>query len=238
MTQTFDDKNVLITGAAGALGRAVAATFRERGARLALIDRELSLLHAAFPDLKNDPRHLCLPADVTDQASMHHACATAIQDFGRIHALVHIAGGFTMGEGVHELTRATWDRMLDLNAWSFVCCAHALVPHMLAAGGGRIVAVSARAASQGAARMAAYVASKSALQRLVETLSAEVREHGISVNSVAPSIIDTPANRADMPKADPSRWVAPSTLAEALAFLASDAAAPIHGQHLVVSGLA
>ncbi|MFA7540651.1 MAG: SDR family NAD(P)-dependent oxidoreductase [Lysobacterales bacterium] len=135
------------------------------------------------------------------------------------------------------MSRATWEHMLALNAWSFVAAARAVVPGMVERGQGRIIAVSARAAAQGAAGMAAYVAAKSALQRLVETLSAEVREQGIAVNSIAPSIIDTAANRQDMPDADPARWVAPVTLAETIGFLASEAGGAIHGQHLVVSGL-
>lgn len=234
----MSDTTVLITGAAGALGRAAVAAFRARGDRLVLVDREVSLLHRAFPDLDGDARCLSLAADVTDVASMQHAAAVAQQDFGRIDALVHIAGGFAMGDAVHSLSRAQWDNMMNLNAWSFVACAHAVIPHMLAAGrGGRIVAVSARSAVRGEAQMSAYIASKSALQRLVESLSAEVREQGISVNSIAPSIIDTPANREGMPKADPSRWVAPDTLAQTLAFLTSEVAGAIHGQHLVVSGL-
>lgn len=231
-------QTVLITGAAGALGRAAVASFRASGARLILVDRERALLDNAFPELANDPSCRHLAADVTDGASMKTAAAAAISAFGGIDALVHIAGGFEMGEAVHELSREVWQRMLDLNAWSFVACAHAVVPQMLAQGRGRIVAVSARSASQGAARMGAYIVSKSALQRLVETLSAEVRERGISVNSIAPSLIDTPANRAGMPDADFSRWVAPATLAQALQFLTSEAAAAIHGQHLVIAGLA
>lgn len=233
------EHTAFITGAAGALGRAAVAAFHARGDRLVLIDREVSLLHKTFPELEHDTRCLFLAADVTDAASMQHAAAVAMQDVGRIDALVHIAGGFAMGDAVHELTRETWDGMMNLNAWSFVVCAHALVPHMLAAGrGGRIVAISARSATRGEAQMSAYIASKSALQRLVESLSAEVREHGVSVNSIAPSIIDTPANRTAMPNADPARWVAPGTLADTLMFLTSEAAGAIHGQHLIVSGLA
>lgn len=233
----MSDFTVLITGAAGALGRATVAVLRARGDRVILVDRELSFLQAAFLDCASDPRCLALAADVTDVASMRHAVSVAIRDFGHIDALVHIAGGFAMGEGVHELSRQQWDGMMNLNAWSFVACAHAIVPHMRAAGHGRIVAISARAAAGGQARMSAYIASKSALQRLVESLSAEVREHGIAVNSIAPSIIDTPANREAMPDADPGRWVAPETLAQTVSFLTSDAADAIHGQHLVVSGL-
>ncbi len=232
------DHTVLITGAAGALGRAAVATFRAQGSRLVLVERDVSLLHAAFPELTNDARCLSIAADVTDRASIQHAVGVAVQDFGRIDALVHIAGGFTMGEGVHELSREAWDGMMNLNAWSFVACAHAVVPHMRAAGHGQIVAISARSAVRGEAGMSAYIAAKSALQRLVESLSAEVKEHGINVNSVAPSIIDTPANRAAMPDADPARWVPAETLARTLAFLVSPAAASIHGQHVVVSGLA
>lgn len=233
----MSDFTVLVTGAAGALGRATTAALRTRGDRVVLVDRELSFLQGAFPDAIGDPRCLALAADVTDVASMQHVASVAIQDFGRIDALVHIAGGFAMGEGVHELSRQRWDSMMNLNAWSFVACAHAVVPHMRAAGHGSIVAVSARAAARGEARMSAYIASKSALQRLVESLSAEVREHGIAVNSIAPSIIDTPANRAAMPDADPARWVAPQTLAEAVLYLTSGSAGAIHGQHLVMSGL-
>jgi NAD(P)-dependent dehydrogenase (short-subunit alcohol dehydrogenase family) len=233
----MSETTTLITGAAGALGRATVAALRARGDRLVMVDRELSLLRDALPECVDDPRCLMLAADVTDRTAVQQAVAVAVQDFGQIDALVHVAGGFAMGEAVHELTRESWDRLMDLNAWSFVACAHAVVPHMLAAGSGRIVAVSARAAAQGAAKMSAYVASKAALQRLVECLSAEVREQGIAVNSIAPSIIDTPANRAAMPDADPARWVSPRTLAQAIAFLTGEGGEAIHGQHLVVSGL-
>lgn len=229
--------SLLITGAAGALGRAAVAQFLAQGARLVLVDRELSLLRTVFPDLVDDPGHLLLEADVTDVAAMQQAAAVAIQQHGRLYGLVHIAGGFAMGEPVHELSAETWQQMMSINAWSFVACARAMVPHLLAAGGGRVIAVSARSAGQGQAAMGAYIAAKSALQRLVETLSAEVREQGIAVNSIAPSIIDTPANRQAMPEADPALWVAPADLARTLAFLISDAGGAIHGQHLVVAGL-
>lgn len=142
-----------------------------------------------------------------------------------------------MGEDVASLTRGTWDHMLNLNTWSFVSITTAAIPYMNSPAGSQIVAVSARAAAQGVASMGAYCAAKSALQRLVESLSAEVRERGIRVNSVAPSIIDTPANRSAMPAADAARWVPPQRLAEIILFLCSDAAADIHGQHLTVSAL-
>jgi NAD(P)-dependent dehydrogenase (short-subunit alcohol dehydrogenase family) len=112
-----------------------------------------------------------------------------------------------------------------------------MVPAMLERGGGKIVNVAAHAAQKGAARMGAYAASKSAVIRLTETMAAELREHNINVNCVLPTIIDTPQNRAEMPKADPRRWVAPADLAQVIVFLASDAARAIHGAALPVSGL-
>lgn len=203
---------VLITGAAGALGRAVAQRFERDGAQRVLVDRD--------------------EVDITDEAAVAAMVQGVIARFGRIDALVHVAGGFEMGEGVDALSRASWDRMMDLNAWSFVALAKAIVPAMKHQGGGRIVAVSAAAASGGQTLKGAYIASKSALQRLVETLAAELNGSGISVNSVAPTTLDTPANRAAMPDADRSAWVGLEAAADAIAFLASPAGAAVHGQHL------
>jgi NAD(P)-dependent dehydrogenase (short-subunit alcohol dehydrogenase family) len=108
---------------------------------------------------------------------------------------------------------------------------------MIAAGGGKIINVGAFAAQKGAANMGAYIASKSAVMRLTETMAAELREKNINVNCVLPTIIDTPENRAAMPKADPTRWVAPDDLANVVVFLASDEARAIHGAALPVTGL-
>jgi NAD(P)-dependent dehydrogenase (short-subunit alcohol dehydrogenase family) len=108
---------------------------------------------------------------------------------------------------------------------------------MIAAGGGKIVNVGAFAAQKGAANMGAYIASKSAVIRLTETMAAELREKNINVNCVLPTIIDTPPNRADMPKADPRRWVAPADLANVILFLASEEARAVHGAALPVTSL-
>jgi NAD(P)-dependent dehydrogenase (short-subunit alcohol dehydrogenase family) len=151
--------------------------------------------------------------------------------------LCNLAGGFRMGEAVHETSARTWDVLMDLNARTVLHMAHAVVPGMLAAGGGRIVNVGAFAAREGAARMGAYVASKAAVIRLTESMAAELREHGVNVNCVLPTIIDTPDNRAAMPGADPARWVAPTDLAAVIVFLASDAARAIHGAAVPVTGL-
>jgi len=233
MDATPTSRSIAITGASGALGHAVVHEFLAEGARLALIDLDEGRLRQAFPEL-DAPRHALVAADVTSEAGMAAAAVRIEQALGRVDVLVHVAGGFEMGEPVHATSRAAWDRMMDLNAWSFVAVTKAFVPQMLGDGSGKVVAVSARAALRGAARMGAYTASKSALQRLVEALSDEVRGRGINVNSIAPTTLDTPANRQSMPDADHSTWVSTAVAARTIAFLASDAALALHGQHLVV----
>jgi NAD(P)-dependent dehydrogenase (short-subunit alcohol dehydrogenase family) len=226
---------VLITGACGNLGRAVAAAFAARGRKLALLDRDAKQLAAAFgPD---DASRVCLACDLLDATSVAAAVERASVALGPIGVLCNIAGGFRMGEAVHETSDITWDFLMNLNVRSVLHTARAVVPRMLAAGGGAIVNVGAAGAARGGANMGAYAASKSAVARLTESMSAEMREHGINVNCVLPTILDTPENRKDMPKADPARWVAPKDLAEVIAFLASDAAKAIHGASVPVSGL-
>jgi NAD(P)-dependent dehydrogenase (short-subunit alcohol dehydrogenase family) len=222
---------VLITGASGNLGRAVASAFAGQGASLALLG------HRAAPATAAAPGPLHVAADLGDVAQVQAAVDEVVRRLGRVDVLCNLAGGFRMGEAVHETSDATWDFLLDLNARSILHTARAVVPHMLAAGGGCIVNVGAAGAAKGGATMGAYAASKSAVARLTESMSAELRERGIRVNCVLPTIIDTPENRAAMPQADPARWVAPANLASVIAFLASDAARAVHGASLPVSGL-
>ncbi|RSZ44585.1 SDR family oxidoreductase [Variovorax beijingensis] len=233
MTDTTTMSHVVITGAAGALGRAVVQHFLEQGARLALVDHRADRLAEVFPGLDNS-QHLLLAGDVTSAADMSELASQALKAFGRIDALVHIAGGFEMGEATHALTRASWDRMMNLNAWSFVAVTQAVLPSMIEHGAGRIVAVTAKVAARGLPAMAAYIASKSALQRLVEAMAAEAAPHGVAINSVAPSVLDTPANRQAMPDANPAEWVSTAVAAQTIGFLASPAAAALHGQHLTL----
>jgi NAD(P)-dependent dehydrogenase (short-subunit alcohol dehydrogenase family) len=217
----------LITGAAGALGRAVAQRLGGDGARLVLLDRDAAVLTQLFPHAA-----FAEAVDITDEAAVEATVQRALAALGRLDAVVHVAGGFEMGETVDALSRASWERMMALNAWSFVALARACVPAMKRQGGGSLVAVSAAAAGGGQALKGAYIASKSALQRLVETLAAELAGSGIRVNSVAPTTLDTPANRAAMPDADRSAWVSLESAADAIAFLATPAGAAVHGQHL------
>lgn len=228
-------QTVMISGAAGNLGQAVAAAFAGQGARLVLLGRDVNTLHAAFGDTGAD--RLLLAADLLDAGQVAAALAAALARFGRIDALCNLAGGFRMGQAVHETTDNNWDFLQDINARTLLNTARAVVPHMLERGGGKIVNVGAFAAQKGAAQMGAYCAAKSGVMRLTEAMAAELREKNININCVLPTIIDTPENRAAMPGVDPSRWVAPKDLASVIVFLASDAARAIHGACLPVTGL-
>lgn len=226
---------IMITGASGNLGHAVAAAFTASGAQVALVDRHRDRLDAMYGP--ESAQRLHVVADLTDAGAVDAAATATIARFGRIDALCNIAGAFRMGPAVHETPDADWTFMFDVNARSVIHAAHAVVPHMLAAGRGKIVNVGAFGALKGAANMAAYVAAKSAVIRITESMSAELRDRGINVNCVLPTTIDTPENRRAMPKADPAKWIAPADLANVIVFLASDAARAVHGAAIPVRGL-
>ncbi len=231
----WENKVVVVTGACGNLGQAVAALFRQAGASLVLLDLDRQRLEAQYGS--EDDRQTFAAADLLDRAEMAAAFKAATDRFGRIDVLCNLAGGFRMGPPVHETTDQDWNFLFDLNARSVLHAVHAVVPQMIAAGRGAVVNVAASAALKGAAGMGAYCASKDVVIRITEAMSAELRDKGINVNCVLPSIIDTPENRAAMPASDPSRWVAPEALAKVIAFLASDDAAAIHGAAIPVTGL-
>jgi NAD(P)-dependent dehydrogenase (short-subunit alcohol dehydrogenase family) len=231
----FDERTVVVTGAAGNLGRAVATAFFERGANVVLFARRRDELARIYGE--ENPRRVFATADLLDLEAVEAAVKSVAARLRRIDVLCNIAGGFQMGPPVHETPDALWQSMLDLNTRTVINMARAVVPRMIAAGSGKIVNVAAMAALGCKAGMGAYSASKSATVRLTESMAAELRERGINVNCVMPSVIDTPQNRAAMPDADPHRWVAPEALAEVIVFLASDAARAIHGAAIPVSGL-
>ena len=232
---SFDDRTVIVTGAAGNLGRALAQGFADQGANLVLVDVERARLEKAF-GAESDHRSFA-PANLLEMADATRVAQAALARFGRVDVLCNIAGGFRMGEAVHETSDENWNFLFDINTRTLLHAVRAVVPHMVAAGGGKIVNVGAFAAQKGVAQMGAYTASKSAVIRLTEAMAAELREKNINVNCVMPTIIDTPQNRADMPKADPAKWVAPADLANVIVFLASDAARAVHGAAVPVTSL-
>jgi NAD(P)-dependent dehydrogenase (short-subunit alcohol dehydrogenase family) len=226
----FDNRSVIVTGASGNLGRAVANAFAQLGADLVLLDVKRG-------NLQDGKNRIFFETDLLDADNVRAAVGKALERFGRIDVLCNIAGAFRMGAPVHETKDADWDFLFGVNARTVLNTARAVVPLMLKGGGGKIVNIGAFAAQRGVAAMGAYVASKSAVIRLTETMAAELREKNINVNCVLPTIIDTPENRAAMPDADPRRWVAPQDLAAVIVFLASDAARAVHGAALPVTGL-
>lgn len=226
---------VIVTGAAGNLGRAVVQAFAAQGASLVLLNRHPERLADLFgPD---GEQQLSIGVDLLVQSEVDRAMQRAVERFGRVHVLCNLSGGFRMGSPVHETSDDDLTFLFDINVRTLVHTVRAVVPHMLASGGGRIVNVAAFAAQRGGANMGAYSAAKSAVIRLTEAMAAELREHNINVNCVLPTVIDTPENRAAMPNADPARWVAPRDLAAAIVFLASEDARAIHGAAIPVTGL-
>ncbi len=232
---SFENQTIVITGAAGNLGRAVAERFHAAGARVVLVDVKREFLDSHFPD--DDPRYAKVAVDLLDPAAAVAAFADIQAVHGGIDALCAIAGGFHMREPVHDTAVDNWDLMQDLNVRTLLHSVRAVVPHMIERGSGKIVTIGANAALKGVPGMGAYCASKSTVMRLTEAMSGELRGQSINVNCVLPSIIDTPINRADMPDADPALWVAPADLASVIMFLCSPQANAVHGALIPVVGL-
>ena len=205
------------------------------GWRLILTDRNEERLEALCADL--DPvRHVSGTCDALKRGELEALVERGVEKFGALDAVIHTVGGFSMGDPVHQTDDATWDRMMDLNVKSCRILSEAVVPVLQSTGGGRIAFITARAALEGAATMAAYCASKAALRSMVESMARELADDHIAVNAVLPSVIDTPMNRQNMPDADPSRWVTPDSLAGVLLFLVSHAARDISGASIPVYG--
>lgn len=220
---------ILVTGAAGVLGQAVIATLVARGEMVAAVD-----LAPAVP-----PAGQRLSVGGTDLADATAGAAliaqlTGTSGAGSLTGLVNVAGGF-LWETVAEGGWASWERMYRINVQTAFEATRLALP-ALRASRGAIVNVSAAATARAGAGMGAYTAAKSAVSRLTEALAAEELANGVRVNAVMPSVIDTPANRRDMPDADHSRWVTPTEIAEVVAFLLSPAASGVTGALVPVVG--
>ncbi|WEK02244.1 MAG: SDR family NAD(P)-dependent oxidoreductase [Candidatus Sphingomonas phytovorans] len=213
---------LLVTGAAGALGRAVVARLVRDGHAVTAIDV------AEAPPESGEERYIG-GIDLTDGDAVQRALSGLA-----LQGLVNIAGGFTW-EALGDGDPRNWDRMFRINLLTAVTCCHAALPSLRACRGA-IVNVGAAASLRAGAGMGAYAASKSGIARLTESLAEEEKDSGVRVNAVLPSIIDTPANRTDMPDADHDRWVAPDALAGVIAFLLSADARAVTGALLPVTG--
>lgn len=236
VTYDFTGKTALVTGGGGNLGQAVARAFYQSGAQVVVADR-LADLPDLFPSWQGDQRvWVAGGIDFLDPEAVQKLVSQAVSRFQGLHILVNTVGGYRAGKPVHETPLETWDFMLDLNLRTTLYAIRAVLPSMLAQEAGKIVNIAAASALKGDANSAAYAASKSAVARLTESLSAETRRKGINVNAILPSVIDTPQNRASMPDADYSLWVTPEAMAQVILFLCSQGADPIHGVLLPVFG--
>jgi NAD(P)-dependent dehydrogenase (short-subunit alcohol dehydrogenase family) len=231
----------LVTGAAGALGSEVARKLSARGDRVVLVDgaaarARLEQLAAGLPGTS------VVAGDITDDRTWSDALPRIERELGAPPTLAAlIAGAWRGGAPLHqEKDDEIWKTMMSTNLETVHRSLVRLLPAMVARKRGSVVVVGSRAAEQpwAGAGAAAYAASKSAVVALARAVAAEVLEHGVRVNAILPSTMDTPANRAAMPKADPNRWVSLDSAAGVVAFLLSDAARDISGAALPVYGRA
>ncbi|GAB2503746.1 SDR family oxidoreductase [Arenimonas alkanexedens] len=226
---SLSGKTIAVTGAFGTLGTAVVQALLAQGAQVAAIDLADAPREPAA--LKGASLHGGL--DLGDAKAANAAFATIAKQHGRLDGLVNIAGGFRWEE-VAGGSLDTWEAMYQMNVRTAVAACQAALPQL--PDGGRIVNIGANGAVKAGAGMGAYAASKSGVMRLTEALAEELKDRGITVNALLPSILDTAPNRADMPDADFSRWVQPSQLADAIVFLLSERASAITGALIPVVG--
>lgn len=234
MSQSNAVRSVVVTGAFGVLGRAVANGFSERGYRVALLDQAQpsAQLQAEF----GAPHCVLGNVDLAVPEAAAMAMQAAKDAFGAIAVLVNVAGGFQWQKLEHS-DSAIWEQMFAVNLKTTVIATKAALPHLVQSSTARIVNVGAAAAARPAgAGMSAYTASKAGVHKLTESLAEELSDRGVTVNAVLPGIIDTPRNRADMPTADFTRWVTPAAVAEVIVFLASERASAVNGALIPVTG--
>jgi NAD(P)-dependent dehydrogenase (short-subunit alcohol dehydrogenase family) len=225
----------LVTGGSGALGQAITHRFLADGAVVCvpwIVERERERLEASV-DAAARARLTLERCDVGDDAAMAAVVERVLKRHGRIDVLVTAVGGFAMG-GLVDTDRATWDTQLSLNLTTTYVAARAVLPGMLSAGSGRIVAVASRAVVPPAGGFIAYTVAKAGVIAFVQALSQETRGRGVTVNAVLPSTMDTPGNRAAMPDVDPKTWTPVDAVADAIAYLGGESAAHVTGTLVAV----
>ncbi|MBU0703406.1 MAG: SDR family oxidoreductase [Chloroflexi bacterium] len=233
----LSDRVVLISGATGALGLAVAREFARTEALLALTGRAEQKLEQLVVETGLPAERVFTAAtDVTQEDGVRDLVESVVARFGRVDVLLNTVGGWGGGKMVGETSIEQWERMMTLNLRSAFLLSRAVLPGMLENGWGRIVHVSSKTAVAPRAGQAAYAVAKMGVITLTETISAEVKGSGVTANVILPSIIDTPANRDAMPQADPRKWVPPEHIAATMRFLCSDAAASINGARIPIYG--
>jgi len=225
---------VIISGAGGGLGQTVSRVFHRQVAGLTLVGSHLNGVQTLAGELGE--RALPVAANLADPTEAEHVVQSTLGHFGRVDILLNLAGGFSGGQPVSESPADELDHMLNINLRTTYNLSKAAVKPMMEQKWGRIVNVGSRDALKGRAKFSAYAMSKAAVLRLTESMAAEVKSYGITVNAILPGTIDTESNRKSMPDADFNKWVKPEAIAETLLFLTRDdtaingAAIPLYGQ--------
>ncbi|MCB0210471.1 MAG: SDR family NAD(P)-dependent oxidoreductase [Anaerolineae bacterium] len=231
---SVDDKVTIISGASGGLGQTVSEIFYQAGAKVVLVGTTLGKVQA-LADTMDSSRSLPLAANLMHADGAEAVVQATHDKFGRVDILLNLAGGFTGGTAVHESDGSDLDKMLAINLRTVYNMSQAAVKPMIAQQWGRIVNTASHDAQKGRAKFSAYGISKAAVLRLTESMAAEVKPYNVIVNALLLSAIDTEANRQAMPKADPSKWIKPSTIAKTVLFLCSDDLA-IYGAGIPLEG--
>lgn len=232
-TGMFTGKVVIVTGAAGNVGSALATLLASRGAHIAAVDTVRDRLEAVVAGLPGTGHQALSAYDLTDAIATGSLVSHVVSTFGRLDAVGTTVGGFAMAK-LADAGLDHWETMFALNVKTTWNIYRAAVPAIRNAGGGALVGIGSVAGLRAGAEVAAYAATKSAVMRLTESLAEELRPDRIRVNAVLPTTIDTPQNRASMPGADTSRWVTPAEVGEVMAFLLSGAASGVTGALLQV----
>ena len=230
LTIIMSERITLVAGATGALGAAVVDAFLAEG------DSVVGVARSA--QRRTDTRYTHVQADLTSPAGASEMTAEGMRRFGRIDVFVHVVGGFAGGQPVHETGVDVWQKMMAMNAGAAFYAIREVLPPMLAAHSGSIIAVGSRAGAQPGAGLSAYAASKAALHSLISTVAEEVKDSGVRVNAILPSTIDTPENRSWGTPDQIAKWVAPQSLAQVAVWLASPNAADVNGALVPVYGRA
>ncbi len=233
---TLTNDCIIVTGAAGNLGSAVARTLARDGARVVCVDRVERRFHTDEDAINDNQLHWIVGTDVSDKEAMDRVVAEALAHFGKVTGLVNTVGGFAVGRVTGDALDQ-WDQMMAINARVALVTSAAVLPTLVAAGHGRIVHIAAQPGIRAVAGQAAYAASKAAVIRLVESIAAEHRGDRITANCILPGTIDTPVNRASMPNAKPDVWIPPNAIAKLIAFLISPAGAVVTGGAIPATAL-
>ena len=229
------DCSVIVTGGTGGLGSAVVARLLEDGWRVVVP----WVTEAELERVQQREGLELIHADLFDRDAVQEVVKTATAEAGApLRGLVNLVGGFSAGGRVDETPVEEFEKQFRLNLRPTYLMVQAAAPRMIDAGRGSIVCVGTRAALQPFRGAAGYISSKAAVIAFSNAVAVEYRDDGIRCNTILPSVIDTPGNRASMPDADFDRWVKPEEIAGVIAFLLSEQSAPTSGAAIPVYGRA